>query len=359
MIVVAAYFLVKVVLGYVGRMETESSAGRRWLAAVREVNWRSFAVIALGNVVAVGAMAAMNPGLVGSWLRIATDPGSVGGGVRIAEMQGIGLGDLLVYQFLLIPLVAGLYAAWKRREDSTIFFACWFLGLLVASIFAKRVLLYATPAVCVLSGVGLAAIWGWARRGEAQMFRKAGVVLVLFLMLVIYCYMPATMAATPGMAADTEWQDALAYIREEMPEDAVIMSQWSWGYWILDLGERRPLVDNGYYGYDSDKLNDIALAYAATDPAEAARVMQKWGTDYLILSRLDADLYALTILEWANLDEEYTSFRGDSLIMRSLSGDFQSGGGLKVLKRFFPKSESGSVSELEVVILGLTQSGSP
>jgi len=357
MAVVVSYFLVKVVLGYLGRMETESSAGRRWLAAVREVNWRSFAVIALGNVVAVGAMAAMNPGLVGSWLRIATDPGSVGGGVRIAEMQGIGLGDLLVYQFLLIPLVAGLYAAWKRREDSTIFFACWFLGLLVASIFAKRVLLYATPAVCVLSGVGLAAIWGWARRGEAQVFGKAGVLLVLFLMLVIYCYMPATMAATPGMAADTEWQDALAYIREETPEDAVIMSQWSWGYWILDLGERRPLVDNGYYGYDSDKLNDIALAYAATDPAEAARVMQKWGTDYLILSGLDADRYALTILEWANLDEEYTLFRSDSLILRSLSGDFQSGGGLEVVYRSVPKAES--VSEPEVVILGLIQPEMP
>jgi hypothetical protein len=131
------------------------------------------------------------------------------------------------------------------------------------------------------------------------------------------------------------------------------MSQWSWGYWILDLGERRPLVDNGYYGYDSDKLNDIALAYAATDPAEAARVMQKWGTDYLILSGLDADRYALTILEWANLDEEYTLFRSDSLILRSLSGEFQSGGGLEVVYRSVPKSES--VSELEVVILGLIQ----
>ena len=349
MAIVVAYFLVKVVLGYAGRMETEPNAGRRWLAAVREVNWRSFAVIALGNAVAVGAVGAMNPGLVGYWLRVATDPGSVGGGVRIAEMQGIGLGDLLAYQFLLIPLVAGLYSAWKKRDDRTIFCACWFLGLLVASIFTKRVLLYAAPAVCVLSAVGLAVIWGWAKRAAYPALEKTAALVLVVFIIVVSCFTTFKMASAPGMSADLEWQDALAYIREETPDDAVVMSQWGWGYWILDLGERRPLVDNGYYGYDSDRLRDVALAYAATDAEEAAQMMAKWGADYLILSKLDADRYAITIMDWANLGEEHTSFPANTLIQRSLSGNFQSGGGLVVVYRSQPEGD--------VVILALVEGG--
>jgi hypothetical protein len=161
------------------------------------------------------------------------------------------------------------------------------------------------------------------------------------------------------MAVDREWQGALTYLREESPEDAVIMTQWSWGYWILDLanldgGQRRPFVDNGYYGYDSERLRDVGLAYFTSDPAEAARIMKERGADYLIFSTLDRRV-PKTIMGWADVGEGLDSFPANSLVEQSLTGKFTSGGGLEVVYR------SGTVSEAsldhDVVILRLSQSG--
>ena len=55
----------------------------------------------------------------------------------------------------------------------------------------------------------------------------------------------------------------------------------------LDLGQRQPVVDNGYYYWDEKRLDDIAIAYTTTDPSEAAHIMDKYNADYLVFSWLD------------------------------------------------------------------------
>jgi dolichyl-diphosphooligosaccharide--protein glycosyltransferase len=41
-----------------------------------------------------------------------------------------------------------------------------------------------------------------------------------------------------------DWFDAMQWLRENTPEDAVIASWWDYGYWISTLGERKTLADN-------------------------------------------------------------------------------------------------------------------
>jgi dolichyl-diphosphooligosaccharide--protein glycosyltransferase len=41
-----------------------------------------------------------------------------------------------------------------------------------------------------------------------------------------------------------DWQDAMQWVRENTPKDAVIASWWDYGYWISTLGERTTLADN-------------------------------------------------------------------------------------------------------------------
>lgn len=128
------------------------------------------------------------------------------------------------------------------------------------------------------------------------------------------------------------------------------MTWWDYGYWILDLGQRRPVTDNGYYGWDWERLQDTALIYIATEPAEAAQIMEKYGADYLVFSTVDKDI-APVILKRAGLEEEYKGLIGfppDSLVSRVLDGEFDSEGGLEVVYRSAPDSE--------VFILGLVQS---
>jgi len=346
LVVLAVYFVVRLLLGYTDRLRTEPSAMRRLTAAVSEVNWRTFALIILGNIVVAAGLHSQ----AASLFNLARAAVQTMGQSAIAEMSGIGLGDILIYGFLLIPIAVGLYLAWKKRAEGSIFFACWFLSLLVLSLFAKRVLLYAAPAACLLSGVGLAFMWDWMKRGGFQPLRKVGVAALLFLLILISTTVAYSRGSNPRMAVHEDWQDALIYLRENTPQEAVIMTEWDYGYWILDLGQRRPVVDNGYYGWDMRKLHDIGLAYSTTEPSEAAQIMEKYGADYLIFSELELDI-AAHILGWAGLDEEYDEFPHDSLVVRSLNGDFQSEGGLEVVYRSAPN--------WEVVILGLTQIGQP
>jgi hypothetical protein len=264
----------------------------------------------------------------------------------VSELQGLGFIDLLVYHFFLVPLLLGIYLVWKKRDNGTIFFTCSFLFYFILSLFSKRILEFATPAACVLCGVGMVYIWDWAKVGGLRTLRKVGVVALLFLMILVSSILSASIGS--GLqSADKEWQDAMTYLREKTPQDSVIMSQWSWGYWILDLGQRRPLVDNGFYGYPPDKLSDVSLSYSTGDPSEAVRLMEKNGAQYLVLSKYDLYLdMAQIILSWADPSKQVNSFPEDSLVVRSLKGEFESGGGLEVVYRSVPQGE--------VVILGLT-----
>lgn len=72
--------------------------------------------------------------------------------------------------------------------------------------------------------------------------------------------------------------------------------------------------------------------------------MGKYGADYLIFSELDLDA-APAILAWPRMpqpiDGEYESFPEDSLVVRSLNGEFDSGGGLKRVYPEEPSPEGG------------------
>jgi dolichyl-diphosphooligosaccharide--protein glycosyltransferase len=41
-----------------------------------------------------------------------------------------------------------------------------------------------------------------------------------------------------------DWPDAMQWVKENTPKDAVFASWWDYGYWISTLGERKTLADN-------------------------------------------------------------------------------------------------------------------
>ena len=340
LVVLIAYFLVKLLLGYASHVQKRQNVLHRLADALKESSWRTFSLIIGVNIIFI----LVNSGSSG-WLRFMINAIGAGGESGVAEMTGISLGDLLSFQLFLIPVVLGIYISWKKRSKGAIFFTSWFLVLLILSLFAKRVLFYTMPAVCLLSGIGLSFLWGWQRQGQSQYWKRAGVIALVCLLVLISFLMAAPISSNSMVAVDKEWQDALTYVRDETPKEAVVMTNWGWGYWILDLGQRRPVVDNGYYYYNDEKLRDVALTYLATEPTEAAKIMEKYGADYLIFSKLDLDV-AGTIMGWAGLHENADAFPEDSLITRTLSGEFELGGGLEVVYRSVPQGE--------VFILGLT-----
>jgi len=345
-----------------------------FVASLREVSWRQFA-----SVLGLSVLGAATAGISFTYMyqqgadRIhAAWSGSLANASKVAELQGIGLGDLAAFWPLLIPLAIGLYLASKNRSRADVFCLGWFGGLFLAGLSARRLFLYALPAICVIAGSGLAVLFdfGKIRLSRAEMklimleirqedvrrflqYTRAAVAVFLVLLLVSLSLVSGYyLGSGRDVSVSQEWESALAYLRDHTQEDAVIMSWWDYGYWILDLADRRPVVDNGYYSWDQERLEDIGLAYCANDASEAARIMQKYGAQYLVFSRIEYQILP-TITEYG-LGKSYGDGQAipremrSSLYTRSLSGDFQREGGLE---RKFPGPE---VKNPAVVILGFS-----
>ena len=347
--IILAYVVVKSLVGYIGLMQTSLDTMLNIQTAVRKLEWRPLGFIAAINLVFLG----LNYHDVGWWFPhmwgviSARFSGQISLG-GAAEVSGLSPWDLIFgFQLFLVLIAAGLYSAWKRKDDASILFLGWFVGLFVLSLFAWRFLLYAVPATCVIAGLGLNHIWEWRRRGEYRLTKTVGVVILLVLLIVFSALGVASLNSGSDMTIDENWQSALAYLGDDnnTPSNAVIMSQWSYGYWILDVAQRTPFIDNGYYSYDLHKLYDVGRVYLATDPSQAAQIMTEHGTEYLVFSKADFQV-AGVITTWAGL-KGYDSFPSDSLVVRSLNGEFDSGGGLEVVYR-----------NDEVVVLKLTGSSS-
>jgi len=327
-------------------------------AAIRASNWQTLAVV----LVLSGLVGAARPGLpymyqeAGQLIR-----DTLSGTSTAAELQGMTTGDLFTYGLLTIPLVMGLYITVRNHRRRDLLCLSWFGCLFLAGIFARRLFLYAAPAACILAGLGLAFLFDLGKGklsrldlemafvdpGRLRRYDKLVVAVLLVLSsLFLSSFSAYRLASDPIVAADNDWGAALTYLRESTPKEAVVMSWWDYGYWILDVAEREPVVDNGIH--DDARDRDIALVYVATDDSAAVRVMQRYGADYLVFStveyRILPQITGLGLGESFGNGSSIPKKMKNSLYARSLSGTELGGG----LKRVYPSPE---VDKTDVVIL--------
>ncbi|MCL0066095.1 hypothetical protein M1N79_04385 [Dehalococcoidia bacterium] len=280
----------------------------RGIAAVRESPWRLFLVVmglsGLFTLAGAGldafiSRAAWSGQTIAQHLpEVEYVPGiaeAIAFEMPIAELQSLSLGHIHgFYQFFLIPLIVGIFVALLRRRQGDLFCLSWFFGLLILSLFAERILISAIPAVCILSGIGLAFIFKrWSLRPilrYSQTFMAVALISVLFFSAILGA---RVLGDGRMVAPNTNWQSALTFLRDETREEAVVMSWWDYGYWILALGQRRPVVDNGFHGWCEERLRDIGLAYITDDPYEVVRVMGRQGADYFVFSTMEMDIYSV------------------------------------------------------------------
>jgi asparagine N-glycosylation enzyme membrane subunit Stt3 len=286
------------------------------------------------------------------------------GGSAVQELYGLSPRDLLSYGVLLLAIVLGLFIAFKRGRREDWFILGWFVILLALGLFASRLFMYAAPAAWVLSGIGLADFleplgikFSWAAvqmsRSDAELRLRyvavaAGVVIILA-SLALSLENGYRFVSQPLVVASNDWEEAMSYLREHTPPDAVVLTDWAYGYWIRDMAQRNPVVDNGYWTENANE--DIALVYTATDISEAVRIMEKYGADYAVFSRLDyvllpditKDAFGESYGDGNSIPMEMS----DSLYARSISGKFLYGEGLR---RVYPDA---SIERPEVVILTL------
>ncbi len=117
---------------------------------------------------------------------------------------------------------------------------------------------------------------------------SATLVIVMFLLLTFTFVLPnprvfnqadtpTTIAAAsvPLKPDDTvrDWIDTLAWMREELPPNAVVASWWDYGYWITVWGNTTSLADNGTWNWT--QIQKIGYMFMSNE-TEAVNVLEEF-----------------------------------------------------------------------------------
>ena len=232
------------------------------------------------------------------------------------------------YSILLMFGGLGVWMAFKRRDDMSIFaLIIGLTGIYVSATFA-RLLVFASMGIIVLAGLGIYEVTqsileiresssatsatsvakarkihrkrfdqstGGIQRqqSKARIIRIVSVVMIISMLSIPMIYPPNSnwliSADIPPSIANggtgykiqtNDWIDALNWISKNTPKNAVIASWWDYGYWITTLGNRTSLADNGTI--NQTRIQTIAKMFIEK-PADSIKIARQLKADYILV----------------------------------------------------------------------------
>lgn len=146
---------------------------------------------------------------------------------------------------------------------------------------------------------------------------------------------------------DSNFKNALEWIRLNTPENATFLCWWDYGHMIVGYAEKEAIIKNPseealvsianpelIKEFDpNEKLVEVAKALTATDVNFTKSIMKKCNANYILVTPVDGDGKAVWIFRFAGLnstdymaspslifnDENYTELGKQTLIYKMLS----------------------------------------
>jgi dolichyl-diphosphooligosaccharide---protein glycosyltransferase len=228
------------------------------------------------------------------------------------------------YSILMMFAGFGIWMAFRKRNDMTIFaLILGFTGLYVSATFA-RLLVFSSISIIVLASMGLfdltrifmerystsgslretrhRAAKGREKRRIERLHSKASknkpmvisFAVVLIFLLTVPMFYPSNVnwvssADVPPSIANggtgyrlqvADWIDALDWISKNTPKNSVVAAWWDYGYWITTIANRTSLADNATI--NQTRIADIAKMFIEPE-REGYEIAKELHSDYIVL----------------------------------------------------------------------------
>lgn len=230
------------------------------------------------------------------------------------------------FHILLFLFPAGLYFCFKRLSDATIFIVMYGLTSMYFAGVMVRLILVATPAVCLISAIAVSAtiknltqlvranhkvsqtgsskgtgsVKGSSKVtiDQSQPFQRNGAIVLLFGAFYLlsryaaHCTWvtseayssPSIVLAARGAHGNRvifdDYREAYFWLRQNTPPDAKVMSWWDYGYQITAMGNRTVIVDNNTW--NNTHIATVGRAMSSYED-EAYEIMQSLDVDYVLV----------------------------------------------------------------------------
>ena len=207
-----------------------------------------------------------------------------------------GIGAWLIFKNLLKPDN-------PRRDVQAFALIFGLLAVYISSAFI-RLELYSSLGLIILGSVGLAILTKEMFRPERKENKKSirahpktlkvSFTVIVMILLVVPLMVPVSGNWINGAKipptilnggsnyniATTDWLDAMEWLKNNTPQDAVVASWWDYGYWITTLGERRSIADNAtLIDWRIEQLAKMFLS----PPDESWQILQEMNADYVLV----------------------------------------------------------------------------
>ena len=180
--------------------------------------------------------------------------------------------DISFYFFSILMVFAGI-GAWLllqkkvnysfkiKGEMAAFALIVGLVGVYFSSAFV-RLEVFGSISIIILASIGISILISKILKvqqkpiGAITKISFLAVIIILLMVPMVYpeklnwsnnnVGLPISIlhSATKFDVSTNDWPDAMQWVNENTPKDAVIASWWDYGYWISTLGERKTLADN-------------------------------------------------------------------------------------------------------------------
>jgi len=180
--------------------------------------------------------------------------------------------DISFYFFSILMIFAGI-GAWLllqkkvnysfkiKGEMATFALIIGLVGVYFSSAFV-RLEVFGSISIIILASIGISIliskILKIQQKPTGAVTKISFLVVIVILLMVPMVYperlnwsnnnvgIPISLLHSGSKfdLSTNDWPDAMRWVKENTPKDAVIAAWWDYGYWISTLGERKTLADN-------------------------------------------------------------------------------------------------------------------
>ncbi len=213
----------------------------------------------------------------------------------------------------LLPLLLGVYAVYrymfKERDKRTyllmafalaVAFLLWFklvtleVGLMFLGAILIPLLAQSLNILFRYASMTKVASYGWAL--------WVPLVALLILTSVVPSFVKASVEMTHALSE--EEAEALYWLGENSPDDAVVLSTIDEGSVVSAIADRRNVADDDFILIRSsdEVFEDVETMYTSILKTRAVELMDKYGVDYVYFSPRAEDEFGIDTLRYAEED---------------------------------------------------------
>ena len=171
------------------------------------------------------------------------------------------------FTFLSVFLIFAVIGIWflfskktiNLKNDMRIFAILTSIVAIYVSSAFVRLEIFASIGIIILGSIGLTILTQKIFQQNNQNITKLIFPAVIIILFIIPVTMPENNSwltwsdfppsilnggSSYSQFSSNDWKDAMIWLKENTPEDAVVASWWDYGYWITTLSERTTLSDN-------------------------------------------------------------------------------------------------------------------